>query len=120
MTSLRASSIKITLHLFQAYLKCPAKCWLRATAEQATGNTYAEWVQVQNESYRAAGTKRLSSETPQGECAISPSAQSLRAGKWRLALDVPARAQNVESCRPVRISPTQVSELRKDILPTGS
>jgi len=99
----------ISLHLFEAYLKCPSKCWLRATAEQATGNIYAEWVQAENESYRAAGTKRLLSETPQGEYAISPSAASLRAGKWRLALDVPARTQTLESClHAVETVPSEV------------
>jgi hypothetical protein len=38
--------MKITSDLFQAYLKCPTKCWLRATGELGTGNSYSEWVQV--------------------------------------------------------------------------
>jgi hypothetical protein len=42
----------ITSQLFAAYLKCPTKCWLRWTNEKPTGNTYAEWVADQNETYR--------------------------------------------------------------------
>jgi CRISPR/Cas system-associated exonuclease Cas4 (RecB family) len=45
--------MKITPDLFEAYLKCPTKCWLRATAEPSAGNTYAEWVKAQSDSYRA-------------------------------------------------------------------
>jgi hypothetical protein len=30
--------------LFEAYLECDTKCWLRARAEPGTGNIYAEWV----------------------------------------------------------------------------
>ena len=51
--------MKITPFLFDAFLKCPTKCWLRAHDETPSGNTYAEWVLSQNEAYRAAQTDRL-------------------------------------------------------------
>jgi hypothetical protein len=44
--------MKITPGLFEAYLKCPTKCWLRATGERSAGNIYSEWVKEQNDSYR--------------------------------------------------------------------
>lgn len=87
----------ITPHLFEAYLRCRSKCWLRATAEPATGNVYAEWCRARNEAYRVAGTKQLLSPALKGECTISPSMESLKTGKWRLAIDVRARTQNLES-----------------------
>lgn len=34
----------ITPALFEAYRKCPTKCWLRATGEPFSGNAYVEWV----------------------------------------------------------------------------
>ena len=37
--------------LFEAYLECPTKCWLRSRAEPTTGNAYAEWARAQNEAY---------------------------------------------------------------------
>ena len=80
--------MKITPDLFEAFLKCPTKCWLRATGEPASGNTYAEWVKEQNETYRVAETERLLAQTPPAESALSPPAENLKAAKWRLAVDV--------------------------------
>ena len=81
----------ITPSLFEAFLKCPTKCWLRATSETPSGNTYAEWVQSQNDSYRATETDRLLAERPPAESARSPSPESLKSSKWRLAVDVVVR-----------------------------
>lgn len=49
----------ITADLFDAYLKCPTKCFLRAHNEAGTGNAYADWVQTENEAYRQDGIRRL-------------------------------------------------------------
>jgi hypothetical protein len=51
--------MKITAELFEAYLKCPTKCWLRSTGETSASNTYSEWVKVRNDSYRVNGTRQL-------------------------------------------------------------
>jgi len=85
-------SMTIIPSLFEAFLKCPIKCWLRATSEIASGNTYAEWVRTQNESFRATETERLLAEAPEGEPARSPSRENLKAGKWRLAVDIVVQA----------------------------
>src|SRR5437870_9893007 len=90
--------MRITPDLFGAYLKCPTKCYLRAHGEGPSGNAYAEWVRDQNESYRSAGVARLKERFPQEEWADSaPDPPDLKAAKWRLAGDVPAQAQNLES-----------------------
>ena len=78
--------------LFEAFLKCSTKCWLRATGKPPSGNTYAEWLKTQNESFRAIETKRFLAEAPEDELAPSPSTENLKADKWRLALDVVAQA----------------------------
>jgi CRISPR/Cas system-associated exonuclease Cas4 (RecB family) len=39
------SDMKITSSHFEAFLKCPTKCWLRFSCEPPAGNPYAEWVQ---------------------------------------------------------------------------
>jgi hypothetical protein len=49
----------ISSHLFEAYLECHTKCWLRAQNEPATGNVYAEWGRAQNETYRKEWLERL-------------------------------------------------------------
>jgi predicted RecB family nuclease len=89
--------MRITSTLFDAYLKCPIKCWLKSAGDHGTGNPYAQWVHSQHESYRATGIQRLLSETAQGEYAISPSEQDLKATQWRLAVSFRARQLNLEA-----------------------
>jgi len=89
--------MKITPAVFEAYLKCPTKCWLRATGEAATGNTYAEWAQAQNASYRETGTARLLAASPQDEVALSPDMENVKAATWRLASSLAVQAET-DSC----------------------
>jgi len=90
--------VAITPHLFEAYLKCPTKCWLRSAGEEGSGNAYADWLQTQNESYRNEGTRCLMDAFPHEESIVAPSAQvKLSAAKWRLVVDFVARASNLES-----------------------
>ncbi len=85
--------MKITSDVFEAYLKCPTKCWLRATGEPSAGNTYPEWVKAQNDSYRTAETERLIAESPNNGVARSPAMENVMAAKWRLASSVAVQAQ---------------------------
>jgi len=89
--------MKITPDLFQAYLKCPMKCWLRAAGEVPTGNTYAEWVKTRDESYVANQAARLVGESSNGEVAVSPELESLKSAKWQLATNIALQGQ-VNSC----------------------
>jgi predicted RecB family nuclease len=114
-----ALCMNITPPLFEAFLKCPTKCWLRANSEPPSGNTYAEWVQAQNESFRATQTERLVGETPPDEFARAPSMENLKTSRWRLAVDVPVqisvtppprnRPQEVQSSSPTASQPTNPS-----------
>ena len=45
--------------LFEAYLECDTKCWLRARAEPSTSATYAEWARLKNETYYEDRRKHL-------------------------------------------------------------
>ncbi|MBV8281410.1 MAG: hypothetical protein JO347_05025, partial [Candidatus Eremiobacteraeota bacterium] len=60
--------MKITSHLFEAYLKCPTKSWLLSQHEQYAGNTYADWVESQSAAYRSKASKvflgRLAANEP--------------------------------------------------------
>ncbi|MDB6067826.1 MAG: transposase [Pedosphaera sp.] len=89
--------MRITPDLFEAYLQCPTKCWLKSVGEHGAGNVYAEWVQARNESYRTAGLDRVCSASLPGECVTSPAGDRLKEAKWRLATDVLAQTQNLES-----------------------
>lgn len=57
------------------------------------GNAYAEWVQTQSESYRAAAARQLTAEVPAEPCVVGPTAENLKNAKWRLVVDVDMRAQ---------------------------
>jgi hypothetical protein len=89
--------MKITSHLLEAYLKCPTKCWLRSTGEQTTDRGYSQYDQAREESYRTAEIDLMLSRTHQSEFMRSPHGDSLKAGKWRLATDVPVQTTRLES-----------------------
>ncbi len=82
----------ITPRLFEAFLKCPTKCWLRFTGEPPAGNAYAEWVQTETESYRADAARRLIANAPEAECAIAPAPTNLKTAQWRFAVDIELRS----------------------------
>jgi hypothetical protein len=85
--------MKITPDVFGAYLKCPTKCWLRATGEPSAGNTYPEWLKARNDSYRTTQTERLIAEFSDNEVARMPGNENLKGAKWRLASSVAVRAK---------------------------
>ncbi len=88
----------ITSHLFEAYLKCPTKCWLRSRGEAGGSNAYADWVRTQEESYHSEGIKCLLEAVPHSERVIAPPAtDNPKTAKWRLAVGLLVQAQNLES-----------------------
>jgi predicted RecB family nuclease len=91
----------ITSQLFEACVKCPTKCWLRHTGENATGNAYAAWAQAKNEAYRVEGINRLVAEVPDAERVAASPTKNLKTATWRIAADLPARAPNIETRIPI-------------------
>ena len=84
--------MRITSHLFDAFLKCPTKCHLRSLGEIGSGNEYAEWIRGQNESYQREAARRLQEAVPEAERVVAPPAtENLKAAKWRLAVDLLAQ-----------------------------
>jgi predicted RecB family nuclease len=89
--------MKITSNLFDAFLKCPTKCYLRSTGQTGAGNAYAEWVREQNDGYRKEAVQRLVT-VAEGEAAVtSPDAADLKTATWRLALDFPLETGTMAS-----------------------
>jgi len=85
--------MNITPLLFEAFLKCPTKCWLRFAAEPPAGNAYAEWVQTETEKYRIYAAKKLTTNFSESECAIPPVSTNLKTAQWQFALDIPVRTE---------------------------
>ena len=89
----------VSSQLFEAYLQCSTKCWLRSRAEPATGNFYAEWARPQNETYLEYGLKRSFATVEEGDRATSPPIpENPKDVTWRLAIDVRWRTKALESC----------------------
>src|SRR5215831_3004075 len=88
----------VTSPLFEAYLECKTKCWLRARAEPGTGNTYADWVRLKNETYYEDGRRHLLTRFPENRHAIEPALS--KHGKdwmWHVATDVRLQTNSLES-----------------------
>src|SRR5260370_24405272 len=80
----------VSSSLFESYLECSTKCWLRSRAEPATGNFYTEWVRAQNETYIHNGSERLLATFPESNRAIAPPIpKNPRDVTWRFAIVVP-------------------------------
>src|SRR5258708_39976822 len=89
--------MKLTSPLFDAFLKCPTKCYLRSLGEVGTGNAYATWLLTQTESYRAAEVERLRRGTPLCDFVVSPPADDFKTARWCLALEAVAHTEGIES-----------------------
>lgn len=90
--------MNITDSLFEAALKCSTKCFLRSLGETGSDNTYANWVRAKNESYRTLGIQGLMAGVAHNELIIGAlDSENVKSAEWRLAMDVTARAQNLES-----------------------
>jgi hypothetical protein len=88
----------VNFQIFEAYLECSTKCWLRSHAEPTTGNAYAEWARAQNEAYYEGGLKSLREILPESDRAIAPPLTKYsKDATWRLAIDVRLRTNDLES-----------------------
>ncbi len=111
--------MNITSALFEAYLKCPVKCFLRAQGERGEGNAYAEWVRARSESYRSEGIARLKNGAAQEQDILEPtSMKGLASSKWRFAADFVARVNDLESrIHAVERIPAQGKRQAAQIIP---
>jgi len=91
--------MKITGSLFEAGLKCLTRCFFLSLGEHGAGNAYADWVRIKRDSYRREGIKGLTERAEYKECISGlPGKLTQESAVWRIAADVLAHAQNLESC----------------------
>ena len=88
----------ISASLFEAYLECPTKCWLRSRAEPSTGNVYAEWSSLQKATYCENALKSLLANFPESDRVNEPQiSRRTKDESWRLATNVPLRSDGLET-----------------------
>jgi len=64
------NSLIITSNLFEDYINCPTKCFLRASHEEESEDSYAKWFKRQNVSYQYNEITRLASRFEQKDVKI--------------------------------------------------
>src|SRR6202047_5600043 len=83
--ALSEDSVRITSDLFETYLECTTKCFLRSLGETGTGNSYANWVKAERLSYSSEGIKHLVEGVAEDECVTGPiDVKETWPTKWRL------------------------------------
>ena len=88
----------ITPSLFEAYLKCPTKCFLRWLGQTSAGNECADFDRAQQASYETEGIKRLTQTLATNPCVAGDSVTLTgKRAKWRVAIGPVARAGDLES-----------------------
>src|SRR5262245_18366554 len=81
--------MKPIAELYEAYLKCPTKCWLLSKGAIGEGNAYADWVKAQNEAFRAVALRRLQEGVPENKRVIAlPQGDNLNVAQWQLEVDI--------------------------------
>ena len=79
--------MKITSDLFDAYLKCPTKCWLRANGEPSIDNNYGQWMTALSASYRVAEIDRLIASSS-NDVEFSPAINDVLTSKNRFTINI--------------------------------
>lgn len=90
--------MNLTSNLFEAYLKCPTKCFLRSRGETGAGNEYADWVRVQSELYRNDRIKDLKSiAIRDGRITTAAPTEASKVTETECVFDFVAQLANLES-----------------------
>ncbi len=88
----------ITAQLFDAYLKCPTKCFRKSRGQLGGANTYAERLRAREQAYIDGYIKHATRDEAAHQYVFGPSiTPRLRTIKWRFAFGLTARPQNLES-----------------------
>jgi predicted RecB family nuclease len=89
----------IAAPIFEAYLKCPSKCWFLFLGESGDANIYSDFLRNKNNAYREAGLERLMANIKPSECIVRPSVPvHIEAATWLLAIDFAAINETSNSC----------------------
>jgi|LQYC01.1.fsa_nt_gi predicted RecB family nuclease len=88
----------ISAPIFEAYLKCPSKCYFLFFGKGGDANIYSNFVRNQSNAYRAAGLEQLMVKIKPSECVVTPSVPvNIKTATWLLAVDFVAIKETLES-----------------------
>ena len=89
----------ITANLFDAYLHCPTKFYLRMLGEQGKKNLYSDWIRTQDNLYRIKGIKLWTKGIDVCDCINDAhcSADNITMSNWKYLTNIAVRSKNLES-----------------------
>src|SRR5262249_47999798 len=87
----------VTTRLFEAYLACPTKCYLRSIGEVEASNDFAIWNETRSETYLCEGVQRLTTDHHSELGLEPPETGHWKNVPWRFALNLIAQAENMEA-----------------------
>ena len=87
----------ISSHLFEAYLECPSKCWLRAQNEPATEMFMPSGGARRTRAYRKEWLERRLAIVAEADRVLSPTFEvNRKEATWRFALEMRVQANDLE------------------------
>lgn len=90
--------MQITEEIFQTFLKCKTKCYLRISGTVGLQPEFGDWEKFLAEDFQQKCSQRLLSNFRQDECFVgTPSPQELENKKYRIVLNCRVQAQKVQS-----------------------
>lgn len=88
----------ITASLFEDYINCPTKCFLRVSLEKESEDSHSIWIKKQNASFQHNAIERLANKFDVKNIVVNPSvSKKSKDESWLLAIDWSIRAQDIET-----------------------
>src|SRR2546425_1348813 len=97
VSPLQGEAGSVTSRLFEAYLACPTKCYLRSIGEAEASNDFAIWNETRNETYRREGVQKLATGQHSEFAPETPQPGHWKNLSWHFAVNLVARSENMES-----------------------
>lgn len=113
-------NVNITAQLFEAYLKCQMKCYLKSRCERENPSAYATWSSIREKEYFDSYIKSMTHERPSDEYIIgATNVPRHGSSKWRLLVGLSARTKYFESTIAVVERTFSGSSRKRDqVIPT--
>ena len=90
--------MQITEDIFQAFLQCETKSYLKFSGTVGLQHEFSDWERNRIENYKQQCCDRLRSKFREEECLVSPALPpDLDKSKYRLVMDCVVHAQGLQS-----------------------
>ena len=91
-------SIRITSQLFDAFLKCPAKCFLQSRGATGQRNSFAEWARIHEQTYLDNYIENMTRNATSDEYVLGPAVMGdLKMAKWNIGVRLMVQTQKLET-----------------------